>query len=59
MTIPLMILAALAVTGGFFGVPHVFHVIPNGMENYFQGFFAEIPSGHGTVSAEWTLWRFL
>jgi len=51
MTIPLMILAALAVTGGFFGVPHVFHVIPNGMENYFQGFFAEIPSGHGTVSA--------
>ena len=55
MTIPLMILAALAITGGFFGVPHVFHVIPNGMENYFQGFFAEIPSGHGTVSTEWTL----
>ena len=58
MTIPLMILAALAVTGGFFGVPHVFHVIPNGMENYFQGFFAEIPSGYGTVSAEWTLMAF-
>ena len=58
MTIPLMVLAALAVTGGFFGVPHVFHVIPNGMENYFQGFFAEIPSGHGTVSTEWTLMAF-
>ena len=58
MTIPLMILAALAVTGGFFGVPHVFHVIPNGMENYFQGFFAEIPSGHGRVSTEWTLMAF-
>ena len=58
MTIPLMILAALAVTGGFFGVPHVFHVIPNGMENYFQGFFAEITSGHGTVSTEWTLMAF-
>ncbi|MDC0077737.1 NADH-quinone oxidoreductase subunit L [Deltaproteobacteria bacterium] len=58
MTIPLMILAALAVTGGFFGVPHVFHVIPNGMENYFQGFFAEIPSAHGTVSTEWTLMAF-
>ena len=58
MTIPLMILAALAVTGGFFGVPHVFHVIPNGMENYFQGFFAEIPSGHGTVSTELTLMAF-
>ena len=58
MTIPLMILAALAVTGGFFGVPHVFHVIPNGMENFFQGFFAKIPSGHGTVSTEWTLMAF-
>ena len=55
MTIPLMILAILAVIGGFFGVPHVFHLIPNGMEYYFQGFFAEIPSGHGTVSTEWTL----
>jgi len=58
MTIPLMILAALAVTGGFFGVPHVFHVIPNGMENFFQGFFAKISSGHGTVSTEWTLMAF-
>ena len=55
MTIPLMILAILAVIGGFFGVPHVFYLIPNGMEYYFQGFFAEIPSGHGTVSTEWTL----
>ena len=55
MTIPLIILAILAVIGGFFGVPHVFHFIPNGMEYYFQGFFAEIPSGHGTVSTEWTL----
>ena len=58
MTIPLMVLAVLAVTGGFFGVPHVFHVIPNGMENYFKGFFAQIPSGHGTVSTEWTLMAF-
>ena len=55
MTISLMILAILAVIGGFFGVPHVFYLIPNGMEYYFQGFFAEIPSGHGTVSTEWTL----
>ena len=58
MTIPLMILALLAVIGGFFGVPHVFHLIPNGMENYFQGFFTEIPSGHGAVSTEWTLMGF-
>ena len=28
------------------------------MENYFQGFFAEIPSGHGEVSTEWTLMAF-
>ena len=55
MTIPLMILAILAVVGGLFGVPHIFHLIPNGMEYYFQGFFAEIPSGHGTVSTEWAL----
>ena len=58
MTIPLMILSLLAVTGGFFGVPHVFHLIPNGMENYFHGFFTEIPSGHGAVSTEWTLMGF-
>jgi NADH-quinone oxidoreductase subunit L len=55
MTLPLMILAALAVIGGFFGVPHVFHVIPNGIEVYFHDFFAEIPAGHGNVSTEWTL----
>jgi len=58
ITVPLMILAVLAVTGGFFGVPHVFNLIPNGMENYFHGFFAEIPSGHGAVSTEWTLMAF-
>ena len=55
MTLPLMILAALAVIGGFFGVPHVFHVIPNGIEVYFHNFFAEIPASHGNVSTEWTL----
>ena len=55
ITIPLMILAVLAVLGGFFGVPHVFHLIPNGMEVFFHDFFAEIPGGHGTVSTEWTL----
>jgi len=55
ITIPLMILAVLAVLGGFFGVPHVFHLIPNGIEIFFHGFFAEIAGGHGTVSSEWTL----
>ena len=55
ITLPLVILAALAVIGGFFGVPHVFHVIPNGIEVYFHDFFAQIPAGHGNVSTEWTL----
>ena len=55
MTIPLIILALLAVTGGFFGVPHIFHLIPNGMENYFNDFFAKISSEHGAVSTEWIL----
>ena len=58
ITIPLMILAVLAVTGGFFGVPHLFNFFPNGMESYFHGFFADIPSGHGSVATEWTLMAF-
>ena len=55
MTIPLMILALLAVTGGLFGVPHIFHLIPNLMENYFNEFFAKIPSFHGDIITEWIL----
>jgi len=55
MTLPLVILAALATIGGFFGVPHVFHLIPNGMEVYFQDFFAEIPTVNVNVSTEWSL----
>ena len=55
ITVPLMILAVLAVTGGFIGVPHLLGFVPNGLESYFHGFFAEIPSGHGSASTEWTL----
>jgi len=55
MTIPLMILALLAVTGGFFGVPHIFHLIPNLIESYFNGFFVQTPSAHGEISIEWLL----
>ena len=55
ITIPLAILAALSVFGGFFGVPHIFHLLPNNMEQLFHGFFAEIPSGHGAVVTEWIL----
>ena len=55
MTIPLMILSVLAIIGGFFGVPHIFHLIPNGIENYFNGFFAEITNFHGKIMTEWIL----
>jgi len=55
MTLPLMILALFAVTGGFLGVPHIFHLIPNVMEGYFNGFFAKIPGGHGEITVEWLL----
>ena len=55
ITMPLAILAVLSVFGGFFGVPHIFHIIPNNMEQLFHGFFAEIPSGHGAALTEWIL----
>jgi len=55
ITFPLVVLAVLSVFGGFFGVPHIFHVLPNSLEILFKGFFAEIPSGHGTVTTEWIL----
>ena len=55
ITIPLAVLAVLSVFGGFFGVPHIFHLLPNNMELLFHGFFAEIPSGHGAVFTEWIL----
>ena len=55
ITIPLAILAVLSVFGGFFGVPHIFHILPNNMEQLFHGFFAEIPSGHGVALTEWIL----
>ena len=55
MTIPLIILSVLAVIGGFFGVPHIFHLIPNVIENYFDGFFAEITNFHGKIMTEWIL----
>ena len=55
ITIPLAILAALSVFGGFFGVPHIFHLLPNNMELLFHSFFAVIPGGHGAALTEWIL----
>lgn len=51
MVLPLVLLAILAATGGFLGVPHALHVLPHGLEHYFHGFFAEI-SLHGSVVTE-------
>lgn len=51
MTGPLVVLAVLAVIGGWVGIPHALggSIIPNGIEHYFDGFFPKIPSGahHG------------
>jgi len=52
---PLVILAILSIFGGFFGVPHVFQILPNGMEVYFEGFFAEVPASHGSAMEEFIL----
>jgi NADH-quinone oxidoreductase subunit L len=53
MTIPLIILAALAGFGGFLGVPHILggHVLPNYLENLLEGI---VPNslGHGTEGVE-------
>ena len=53
MTGPLVILAVLSIFGGFFGVPHVLHFLPNGMELYFHDFFAKVPGdAHGSMNTE-------
>ncbi len=61
MTLPLVILAALSIVGGWLGIPHVLggglH-LPNVLEHYFEGFFATIPAaeaGHETAGLELTL----
>lgn len=54
MTVPLIILAALAAFGGFLGVPHFMggHAIPNYLEHLLAGIVPE-NLGHGTVAMEW------
>ncbi len=55
MTFPLVVLAFLSIIGGFFGVPHILHFFPNGIEIYFEGFFAKMPSTaevHGALLTE-------
>jgi NADH-quinone oxidoreductase subunit L len=61
MTLPLVILAALSIMGGWIGIPHVLGGplgLPNVIEHYFDGFFATIPvaeAGHESAALELTL----
>jgi NADH-quinone oxidoreductase subunit L len=57
MTVPLMILAALSVVGGWLGIPHVLGGavgVHNFLEEYFHGFFAKLPAdaAHHSVTVE-------
>ena len=57
ITLPLVALAALAIVGGWVGIPHVLGEpvqLPNVMEAYFEGFFASVPAeaAHQAASTE-------
>jgi len=52
MLFPLVVLAVLSALAGLLGVPHVLGFLPNAMEGYFHGFFADVPAGHGNVVIE-------
>ena len=57
MTVPLMVLAGLAIVGGWVGIPHVLGEplhLPNQIEHYFDGFFATLPveAVHHEVTTE-------
>jgi NADH-quinone oxidoreductase subunit L len=60
MTLPLVVLAVLAITGGWLSIPHVIggglH-LPNILEHYYEGFFATIPAetAHESAGLEITL----
>ncbi|MEE8435860.1 MAG: NADH-quinone oxidoreductase subunit L, partial [bacterium] len=59
ITLPLVVLAGLAIVGGWVGIPHLLGGplnIPNVLGNYFEGFFAKIPEGaHYGVGVEFGL----
>ncbi|MEE8395399.1 MAG: NADH-quinone oxidoreductase subunit L [bacterium] len=47
MTVPLLVLAGLAIVGGWVGIPHLLGAplgIGNVLEHYFDGFFATVPA---------------
>jgi NADH-quinone oxidoreductase subunit L len=60
ITLPLLVLAGLAIVGGWVGIPHVLGEtvhLPNVLEHYFDGFFATLPAeAHEfPLSTEWML----
>ena len=63
MTIPLVILGALSVVGGWIGIPHVIgEVLPghpaNMFEHWLEPVIAHLPKGHGDAATEWSLMGF-
>jgi NADH-quinone oxidoreductase subunit L len=58
MAIPLIVLGALSVIGGWIGVPHVIGELI-GVNNVFEGWLepvvARLPEAHGTAMMEWAL----
>ena len=54
MTLPLIVLAGLAIVGGWVGIPHVLggKTIPNVIEHYFDGFFKVPPAVHHEATEE-------
>ena len=59
MTVPLMILAGLALVGGLVGMPHVFHILPNffsaNLAPVLEPASKAIGEHHGSVMTEWLL----
>ena len=56
MTVPLMILAVLAVVGGWIGMPHVFHV-PNLFEHWLHPLFYNVEIA-GAIKQHEVIWEW-
>ncbi len=59
MTIPLIVLAFLAIVGGWVGMPHIFHMFPNVFEANLHEVLEPankvMGEHHGSVALEWAL----
>ncbi len=59
MTIPLIVLAFLAIVGGWVGMPHIFHALPNYFEHNLEETLSVANNAvgvvHGSAMLEWGL----